>query len=107
LILISITCLTGISQINQVDSKGQKQGEWRKPYEGNTVFRYVGQFKNDKPIGKFVYYYQTGDVEAIITFLPDGKTAYSKMYHESGYLMAKGKYINQLKDSTWMYYDDR
>lgn len=95
------------AQYNKVDAAGKKQGEWRKAHEGSTTYRYVGTFKDDKPIGKFVYYYATGDVEAVIVFWPDGKTAYSQMYHESGYLMAKGKYLNQLKDSTWIHYDDR
>lgn len=106
LLFLSISAL-GFTQINKTDANGKKQGEWRKAYEGNTVYRWVGQFKDDKPIGKFVYYYQSGDVEAVIMFWPDGKTGYSQMYHESGYLMAKGKYINQQKDSTWIYFDDR
>jgi antitoxin component YwqK of YwqJK toxin-antitoxin module len=29
------------------------------------------------------------------------------MFHNSGYLMAMGKYINQKKDSIWLYFDDR
>ena len=40
-------------------------------------------------------------------YLTDGKTSYAKMYHESGFMMAKGKYINQLKDSIWVHFDDR
>jgi antitoxin component YwqK of YwqJK toxin-antitoxin module len=104
---VLITAAAFGQDYNKVDANGLKQGVWKKPYEGTQVFRYVGEFKDDKPVGKFVYYYETGDVEAVIQFLPDGKTAYSQMYHESGYMMAKGKYINQLKDSTWIHFDDR
>jgi antitoxin component YwqK of YwqJK toxin-antitoxin module len=93
-------------QINVKDSQGRKQGVWKKPYSQNTQFKYVGQFKDDRPYGKFVYYYENGAVEAVIHFKPDG-TAKSKMYHESGYMMAKGNYINQKKDSLWTFYDDR
>lgn len=93
--------------VNQVDANGLKQGVWKKAYENNAVYKYVGQFKDDKPYGKFVYYYESGDVQAVINFSDDGSVGYSKMYHESGYMMARGKYVNQLKDSTWVYFDDR
>jgi len=46
-------------------------------------------------------------VQSKITFLNSGTTAYNKMYHESsGRLMAQGKYVNQQKDSLWLYYDN-
>src|SRR5688572_17555325 len=109
LILLIAACssLISIGQVNQVDANGKKQGVWKKAYENNAVYRYVGQFKDDKPYGKFVYYYESGDVEAVINFSDDGSVGYSKMYHESGYMMARGKYVNQQKDSTWVYFDDR
>lgn len=99
--------LIGFGQINQVDANGKKQGVWKKAYDNSGVYKFVGQFKDDKPYGKFVYYYETGEVEAVILFSADGSVGYSKMYHESGYMMARGKYLNQLKDSTWIYFDDR
>lgn len=109
LLLVVTSFFTAYSfcQINQVDANGKKQGTWKKAYENNAVYRYVGQFKDDKPYGKFVYYYESGNVEAVIEFSDDGSIAYSKMYHESGYMMARGKYVNQQKDSTWVYFDDR
>lgn len=103
-VLISVLSYT---QINQTDANGLKQGVWKKPYENSGVYQYVGQFKDGKPYGKFVYYYQTGEVEAVIQFNSDGSVGYSKMYHESGYMMARGKYVNQKKDSIWVYFDDR
>ena len=105
-LLILFVSFAAFGQVNQKDSQGRKQGVWKKPYPNNTVFKYVGQFKNDKPHGKFVYYYESGAVEAVINFKLDG-TARCKMYHESGYMMAKGNYLNQKKDSIWLFYDDR
>ena len=90
-------------KVNQKDSQGRKQGVWKQAYSNVKVFRYVGQFKNDIPYGKFVYYYET----AVVYFTDNGHTTRSEMYHHSGYLMAKGKYIDQKKDSIWVYYDDR
>ncbi|MBK6526554.1 MAG: toxin-antitoxin system YwqK family antitoxin [Crocinitomicaceae bacterium] len=106
ILFLSVT-FCGISQVNQTDANGMKQGVWKKAYDNSGVYKYTGQFKDDKPYGKFVYYYETGEVEAVINFSDDGSVGYSKMYHESGYLMARGKYTNQLKDSTWIYFDDR
>ena len=99
--------LAGISQVNQKDSQGRKQGVWKKPYANNTVFEYVGQFKDDKPVGTFNYFYQSGNLKVALEFKSDGKTSYAKMYHESGFLMSSGKYINKIKDSTWIHFDDR
>lgn len=98
----------GFSQINQKDSQGRKQGVWKKPHPNNkSAFQYVGQFKNDKPYGEFTYFYETGGVQSKMKFNTDG-TAYNTMYHESsGYVMAKGKYVNQQKDSLWLYYDNQ
>ena len=105
--LLLLLSTASLAQINQKDAAGKKQGVWKKPYEGSTVFKYVGQFKNDKPYGKFVYYYETGAVQAVVLHRTDGKTSDAKMYHESGYLMARGKYVTEKKDSIWLFYDDR
>ncbi|UKN01406.1 hypothetical protein K6119_16895 [Paracrocinitomix mangrovi] len=113
LILISILITTvGFAQqpqqkYNQTDAQGRKQGVWKKAYDNTQVFRYVGQFKNDIPVGEFTYYYESGEVQAKIVFSDNGKTTRSKMYHESGYLMALGKYVNEQKDSIWVYFDDK
>ena len=93
---------------NKVDAQGRKQGPWKKPFKNSHALHYVGQFKDDKPYGEFTYYYESGGVESKMTFLNGGKVAYNKMYHESsGYIMAKGKYVNQQKDSLWVYYDNK
>jgi len=106
LLLISFCSLT-FSQ-NKVDSQGRKQGKWTKPYKNTAMMHYSGQFKDDVPYGQFVYYYESGNVQSKMTFTNKGKSAYSVMYHEStGNRMAKGKYLNQEKDSLWVYYDNK
>ncbi len=50
---------------NRTDGKG-KQGEWKK-YHKNGMLHKVGSFKNDKPIGEFKYYYDTGKIQAKMT----------------------------------------
>ena len=105
LLLIAISAVS-FSQ-NKKDSQGRKQGEWKKAHKGVQVYQYVGQFKDDKPYGEFTYYYKSGNVQSKISFSKKGTIAYNKMYHESsGRLMAQGKYVNQQKDSLWLYYDN-
>jgi antitoxin component YwqK of YwqJK toxin-antitoxin module len=92
------------SQINQIDKNGKKQGEWRKNYPQSKAFEYVGQFKDDQPIGTFYYYYPSTKKKAIVKH--DNKTKRSEaiMFHESGVILASGIYRNQSKDSVWSYY---
>lgn len=95
------------AQVNQKDAQGRKQGAWKKTYPGSTVLKYSGQFKDDKPVGKFIFYYESGSVQAVVVHRKDGKTSDAQLLHQSGYLMARGKYVNEKKDSAWVFYDDR
>ena len=90
--------------INQMDTKGKKQGKWEKYYPKSKVIEYKGQFRDGKPIGTFTYYYPSNRLKAEIRH--DEKTGRSVavMYHESGVVFAKGIYRNQLKDSIWDYF---
>lgn len=88
---------------NKTDSKGEKQGEWKK-YHKNGMLRYVGSFKNDKPVGEFKYYYDTGKMQTKMNH--KGFGTYSIVYYKTGEVKAVGKYINQVRDSTWTYYDE-
>ena len=89
---------------NQTDSKGRNQGEWVKYYENSNVPMYKGQFIDNKPTGKFVYYYPSSKIKAIVNH--DIKTGRSEsyMYHENKNMMAFGIYKNQKKDSVWTHY---
>lgn len=87
---------------NKTDAKGKKQGLWKK-YHENGMTRYIGTFKDDKPVGVFKYYYDTGKIQTEMTHT--GSNSYSYVYYETGEIKAAGKYENQLKDSVWKYYD--
>lgn len=104
LLMISLTAGAIAQPVNQKDAKGRKQGTWQKTYPKMTTLEYKGQFKDDKPVGTFTYFYQSGKVKAVVKH--DEKTGRSaaNMYHENGVLMARGIYKNQLKDSVWEYY---
>lgn len=102
-VLLSANAVFG-QQLNQKDAQGRRQGKWQKLYPKMTVPEYEGQFKDDKPVGTFTYYYQDKNVKA--TIVHDEKTGRSSaiMYHENGRVMATGIYRDQKKDSIWNYY---
>jgi antitoxin component YwqK of YwqJK toxin-antitoxin module len=102
-VLLLTISLFGAAQVNQKDAKGRKQGTWEKKYPKMSTYEYKGQFKDDKPVGTFTYYYQTGKVKAKIVHGANGRSA-ATMYHESGEISARGIYRNQLKDSVWDYF---
>ena len=91
---------------NKTDNKGRKQGPWEVKFEGSDVLRYKGQFKDDKPYGKFVYYYPKGEVSAISVFEPNGEVARTTFFDIEGEPMSYGKYVNQERDSTWTFFAD-
>jgi antitoxin component YwqK of YwqJK toxin-antitoxin module len=88
------------------DEYGRKQGYWKKKDEKTNKLVYEGEFKDNKPVGKFKYYYPNDSVQAIMNFREGGKTAYAKLFHPTGKRMAEGKYINEIKDSVWIFYDE-
>ncbi len=92
----------GATQINQVDAQGRKQGPWAKKYEGRSVYKYKGQFKDDKPVGKFTYYYESNKVKAIIKHDENSNRSEAYFYHENGNLMSFGIYRDMKKDSVWL-----
>lgn len=93
-------------QINFTDSKGLKQGFWRKTNELGQL-KYEGSFKDGKPTGHFIYYYPGGQKKAETDYSKNGTLARTVLYHEVGGIKAKGNYINEKKDSIWNFYDEK
>ena len=104
-ILFSTTSLLA-QKVNRKDAQGNKQGSWVTFYEGTKNVKYQGEFKNDIPVGKFIFFYENGKVKAKNTYQNNGKDSYVSMYHENGKLMSMGKYVNEKKDSVWVFLDD-
>jgi antitoxin component YwqK of YwqJK toxin-antitoxin module len=90
-------------QVNQLDAKGRKQGKWEKTYPESIVYQYRGQFKDDKPVGKFTYFYESSKVKAIINHnVGEPGRSVAFFYHENGQIMSHGIYRNMKKDSVWV-----
>lgn len=102
LIFLCFSALFSFGQVNQVDSKGRKQGPWQKKYDNSHVLRYKGQFKDGKPVGTFTYYYPSNKVMAIIKHQEGSTRSVAYYYHENGSLMSYGIFRNEVKDSVWI-----
>jgi antitoxin component YwqK of YwqJK toxin-antitoxin module len=90
--------------LNQVDDKGRKQGAWKKYYESNKALFYEGQFKDDKQVGTFKHYFKNGKLRSVTKY--DVDTARAEVFNMQGRLIAKGKFVDQKKDSIWVYFNN-
>jgi antitoxin component YwqK of YwqJK toxin-antitoxin module len=96
------------------DALGKKQGYWKKIDEKNKKLIYEGMFKDDRPVGKFIFYYPNDSVQAIFHYRNEGKLATVKLFHPTGKRMGEGRYVNNFvgreiertKDSVWVFYDE-
>jgi antitoxin component YwqK of YwqJK toxin-antitoxin module len=88
---------------NQTDTKNQKQGYWKKSYP-NGKLMYKGFFKDNKPAGEMLRYFESGALKAVLNYDNTGEYAHARLFYEDGQLAAEGRYYNSLKDSTWVYY---
>ncbi|MEO8760405.1 MAG: hypothetical protein ABI388_04615, partial [Bacteroidia bacterium] len=106
-ILFLCSCICTSQTKNQTDANGLKQGYWEKMDDASKKIIYKGTFKDDKPQGTFYYYYKNSDsLRTKTEFRQNGKIAYVIMHHLStGKIEAKGKYVNEEKDSLWRFYD--
>jgi antitoxin component YwqK of YwqJK toxin-antitoxin module len=90
---------------NKVDERGRKQGVWSKNHEGSKALLYKGQFKNDKPVGTFMYYYTSNKVKAVVKHDAGTNRSFAVYYFENGVVMSTGAYRDLKKDSVWLNYD--
>ena len=90
---------------NQTDSKGRKQGLWKKK-DADGILLYEGHFRDDLPVGEFIYYYPDGKLRSTLNHLPDGKTAQNVSYYPNGKKMAEGIYLEKQKEGPWKYNND-
>ena len=105
-LLLMVLCPFLIAQnpINQLNSKGKKQGYWKK-YDDKNVLLYEGTFANDVPVGEFKYYYPNGKLKSTSYFMQGVHKVHTVMYDEQGNKAAEGNFIDQQKDSIWNYYN--
>ena len=91
------------TSINQLDKNNEKTGSWIGYHEKTNTKRYTGNFLNGKPTGIFNYYALEGHLSAKVDFINDSVSS-SEMYYDNAGLMAKGKFVNQMKEGKWFTY---
>lgn len=101
-ILLSINTYAQSDTLNRTDSKGKKQGYWKK-YDKNILL-YEGRFVNDVPTGIFKYYLENGKLKSITNFLNGTHKVKTVMYHDNESIAAEGEFIDQQKNGPWKYY---
>lgn len=90
---------------NVTDAQGRKQGEWCKKYE-NGQYVYVATFKDGKPVGTTVRYYETGKKSSELTYNADG-TIYAVMYFEDEKVASKGLFTaDHQRTGKWEFYNE-
>lgn len=92
--------------INKLDANGKKQGKWEKKFDNGQV-RYTGQFKDDKPVGVFFYYYENGVKSSEVTYVSESDLSHSVHFHTNGVKMSEGDYFKQQRHGEWRYYDNK
>lgn len=109
LILVMITVLATGQQsdtLNLTDSQGRKQGHWVKKYPDGTV-QYDGYFKDDKPVGQFRRYYESGSLKSMIFYEENSREVRARFYHPNGFAAAEGMYLDQYKEGKWVFFSEK
>lgn len=103
--LLVVVPMLGVAQKNETDDQGRKQGMWEVFYDDTRIVAYRGEFKDDRPVGEFIRYYSNGNVKTVSDCEYDKFVCRTTFYDQNQNRLAKGKYTNQRKDSTWVYFD--
>lgn len=105
-LFFSVCTAYGQDSINRKDASGRMHGQWIK-YDslGNKV--YEGTFREGIPVGEFRYFYPDGKLRTITKYADSGKRASTVSYFPNGMKMASGNYLNEKKDSVWLFFDGR
>ena len=88
---------------NQTDENGWKQGWWKKYYPNGQVL-YKGYFRDNRPEGIMLRFYDDGKLRASLIHAKSSGKTYASLYFKNGQKGAEGKYFKQKRDSIWNFY---
>ncbi|MCF6332248.1 MAG: hypothetical protein L3J11_03110 [Draconibacterium sp.] len=92
-----------LSQINQTDANGLRQGLWQKQ-QANGRLLYEGNFKDGKPVGVWKRFHEGGQVKAVIKYEQSSDSAFAQLFDKLGKKVAEGNFVNQKKEGNWVYF---
>ncbi len=102
--LLAVYPFISFSQVNQLDSEGRRVGVWQKNYPNGRLM-YEGEYKNGKPWGEWVRYYETGQKKAVMNYFGNDSVL-AKMYDVNGKRVAEGLYVNEKKEGVWSLFSE-
>lgn len=94
------------NDINKTDNQGRRQGKWIDFHENGSI-RYTGEFKNNEPVGEFLYYSEDGTLFAKNKHIKKTHICESEIYSPEGNIIAKGKYCDKKKIDKWEYFSEK
>ncbi|MBO4806734.1 MAG: hypothetical protein J5554_11900 [Paludibacteraceae bacterium] len=105
LLLTGFSLLCAMAAPNETDNKGRKQGAWSKTYANGNLM-YEGQFKDDKPVGTFKRYFESGKLKLVQTYTKEDYSTV-EIYEEDGKTLSmSGAYIGKQKEGEWKFYNE-
>jgi len=92
--------------VNYIDINNKKQGKWVKYYESGQM-RYKGYFINDLPVGVFTFYHSNGKIKSVLNYDATNCST-AEIFWDNGNRAAKGSYdANNERDKIWnLYFED-
>jgi antitoxin component YwqK of YwqJK toxin-antitoxin module len=107
LILLLIPMLVrGQVNLNLTDSKGLKQGSWEKRFPNGKIM-YSGSFKDNKPVGEWKRYHESGGLKAILQYNETNDSVKARLFETSTLPVAAGMYVKEKKEGLWIYYTEK
>ncbi|WAC03540.1 toxin-antitoxin system YwqK family antitoxin [Lacinutrix neustonica] len=110
-ILLSLFISFSFAQdLNQLDSNGERHGNWKKNFEDTKVLRYEGTFDHGKEVGTFKFYKNINGqaiLTATRTFNSDTDLAQVKFYSSTKHLISEGQMRGKTYVGRWVYYHNK
>lgn len=103
LLFITVNMSAFAQAPNRIDSKGNKQGAWKK-YDKDVLI-YEGNFKDNVPVGEFKYYHANGKLKSITFFVQGVHEVRTTIFHPNEKKASEGVFMDQLKHGEWKYWD--
>jgi len=98
-----------ISQINQFDDQGRRNGPWKVNFEGTNKPKFEGEFQNGKETGIFKFY-KKGFYEhptAIMNFEKAQDSVHVTYYTQKGKPISEGMMLEKKREGKWIYYHQK
>lgn len=100
-ILIGLGC----NAQNTIDKQGRKQGHWIKT-DKNGAKIFEGDFKDNKEVGTFDYFYPDGTLRIRNVYSKPGEYCSHEAYDQRGNRLATGFYNKKNRDGKWNFYTE-